>query len=104
MKNAIALAAVAMTSPAACNANKRVGDMEATRNRPVAHLTEAAIRNHEELFPGYRSKVKETCNLNVGNDKEKLIAVVTQLLPYIGYPRALSALNCVNEVIPEGQR
>jgi 4-carboxymuconolactone decarboxylase len=43
-------------------------------------------------------------NLNVGNDKEKLIAVVTQLLPYIGYPRALSALNCVNEVIPDGQR
>jgi hypothetical protein len=34
--------------------------MEATRNRPVAHLTEAAIRNHEELFPGYQSKVKET--------------------------------------------
>jgi 4-carboxymuconolactone decarboxylase len=43
-------------------------------------------------------------NLNVGNDKEKLIAVVTQLLPYIGYPRALSALSCVNEMIPEGQR
>jgi 4-carboxymuconolactone decarboxylase len=288
MKSAIALAAVAMTSLAACNANRRVGDMEATRNRPVAHLTEAAIRNHEELFPGYKSKVMETdpelieifdnfafdevlrhgnldvktrvmvilastiasqalseyrmmlggalrvgvtpvevkeilyqavpyvgiakvldfihatnevlqargvelplpgqstttpetrferglalqkdifgdridkmyeaspdnqlhiqrflsanCfgdhwtrsgldtktrelltfsmlaalggaepqlkghvqgNLNVGNDKEKLIAVVTQLLPYIGYPRALSALACVNEVIPDGQR
>ena len=43
-------------------------------------------------------------NLNVGNDKEKLIAVVTQLLPYIGYPRALSALSCVNEVIPEAGR
>ncbi len=288
MKNAVALAAVAMTSLAACNAKRRIGDMEATRNRLVAHLTEAAIRNHEELFPGYKSKVIETdpelieifdnfafdevlrhgnldvktrvmvilastiasqalseykmmlggaldagvtpveakeilyqavpyvgiakvldfihatnevlqargvelplegqstttpetrlerglalqkeifgdridrmyevsladqrhiqrflsanCfgdywtrrgldtktrelltfsmlaalggaepqlkghvqgNLNVGNDKEKLIAVVTQLLPYIGYPRALSALNCVNEVIPEGQR
>jgi 4-carboxymuconolactone decarboxylase len=288
MKNAIAFAALAMTSLAACNANRRVGDMEATRNRPVAHLTEAAIRNHEELFPGYESRVKETdpelieifdnfafdevlhhgsldvktrvmvilastiasqasseykmmlggalgvgvtpveakeilyqavpyvgiakvldfihatnevlqargvelplpgqstttpetrferglalqkeifgdridkmheaspanqrhiqrflsanCfgdhwtrsgldtktrelltfsmlaalggaepqlkghvqgNLDVGNDKEKLIAVVTQLLPYIGYPRALSALNCVNEVIPEGRR
>ena len=38
------------------------------------------------------------------NDKEKLIAVVTQLLPYIGYPRALSALSCVNEVIPEAGR
>jgi 4-carboxymuconolactone decarboxylase len=39
-------------------------------------------------------------NLNVGNDREKLVAVVTQLLPYIGYPRALTALNCVNEVAP----
>ncbi len=39
----------------------------------------------------------------MGNGKKKLIAVVTQLLPYIGYPRALSALNCVNEVIPEGK-
>lgn len=288
MKNAVALAAVAMTSLAVCSANRRIADMEGTRNRPVAHLTEAAIRNHEELFPGYVSKVKETdpelievfdnfafdevlrhgnldvktrvmvilastiasqalseyttmlggalsvgvtpveakeilyqavpyvgiakvldfihatnevlqargvklplegqstttpetrrerglgvqkeifgdridamyqaspanqrhfqeflsanCfgdywtrsgldvktrelltlsmlaalggaepqlkghvqgNLNVGNDKEKLIAVVTQLLPYIGYPRALSALSCVNEVIPEGPR
>lgn len=60
MKNAVALAAVAMTSLAACNANKRIGDMEGTRNRPVAHLTDAAIRNHEELFPGYKSKVIET--------------------------------------------
>ena len=49
MKNAVALAAVAMTSLAACNANRRVGNMEATRNRPVAHLTEAAIRNHVRL-------------------------------------------------------
>jgi 4-carboxymuconolactone decarboxylase len=43
-------------------------------------------------------------NLNVGNDREKLVAVVTQLLPFIGYPRALSALSCVNEVIPEARR
>jgi 4-carboxymuconolactone decarboxylase len=43
-------------------------------------------------------------NLNVGNDREKLVAVVTQLLPYIGYPRALSALSCVNEAAPEGKR
>lgn len=33
--------------------------MKATSKRPVA-LTEAAIRNHEELFPGYKSKVAET--------------------------------------------
>ena len=40
-------------------------------------------------------------NANVGNDKYKLLSVVTQLLPYIGYPRALNAINCVDEVIPE---
>ena len=37
-------------------------------------------------------------NLNVGNSKEFLIETVTQLLPYIGYPRTLNALNCINEV------
>lgn len=42
-------------------------------------------------------------NVNVGNDKETLLAVVTQLLPYIGYPRALNAISCLNEVLPEGK-
>jgi len=40
-------------------------------------------------------------NQNVGNDKETLLTVLTQLLPYIGYPRTLNALSCVNEIIPE---
>jgi 4-carboxymuconolactone decarboxylase len=40
-------------------------------------------------------------NVNIGNDKEILLSVVTQLLPYIGYPRALNAIKCLNEVIPE---
>lgn len=38
-------------------------------------------------------------NVNVGNDKDTLLAVVTQLLPYIGYPRSLNAIACLNEVI-----
>jgi 4-carboxymuconolactone decarboxylase len=37
-------------------------------------------------------------NINIGNDKEVLLSVVTQLLPYVGYPRALNALRCINEV------
>jgi len=37
-------------------------------------------------------------NLNVGNDKEILLSVVTQLIPYVGYPRALNALRCINEI------
>lgn len=40
-------------------------------------------------------------NVNVGNDKQMLLSVVTQLLPYIGYPRTLNAINALNEVIPE---
>ena len=37
-------------------------------------------------------------NLNVGNNRQTLINVTTQLLPYIGYPRTLNAINCINEV------
>lgn len=40
-------------------------------------------------------------NLNAGNDKEMIISAITQCLPYIGFPRTLNTLNCVNEIIPE---
>jgi len=39
-------------------------------------------------------------NLNIGNDRARLIDVVTQLLPYIGYPRTLNALRAIDEVVP----
>lgn len=39
-------------------------------------------------------------NLNVGNDRAMLIEVVTQLLPFIGYPRSLNALRAIDEVTP----
>ena len=39
-------------------------------------------------------------NVNVGNDRARLIDVVTQLLPFIGYPRTLNALRSIDEVIP----
>lgn len=37
-------------------------------------------------------------NINVGNYRETLLSVTTQLLPYIGYPRTLNAIKCINEV------
>jgi len=40
-------------------------------------------------------------NANVGNDRQTLISLITQLLPYVGYPRTLNALNCLNEVLPQ---
>ena len=52
---------------------------------------------------GCESQVKSHIqgNANVGNNKDTLLAVVTQLLPFIGYPRTLNAIACLNEVIPE---
>jgi 4-carboxymuconolactone decarboxylase len=38
-------------------------------------------------------------NINVGNNRETLLCVTTQLLPYIGYPRTLNAIKCINEVL-----
>ncbi len=39
-------------------------------------------------------------NLNVGNDRQTLISVITVLLPFIGYPRTLNALAAINEIAP----
>lgn len=36
-------------------------------------------------------------NMKIGNDKRFLIQIISQSLPYIGYPRSLNALRCVNE-------
>jgi 4-carboxymuconolactone decarboxylase len=43
-------------------------------------------------------------NLNVGNDRGRLIDVLTQLLPFIGYPRTLNALRVVDEVTASSAR
>lgn len=45
-----------------------------------------------------QAKAHAQANLNVGNDKQKLLDTVTQILPYIGYPRSLNAINIINEV------
>lgn len=42
-------------------------------------------------------------NLSVGNDKQFLINVISQCMPYIGYPRTLNALRVVNEVCKEAE-
>jgi 4-carboxymuconolactone decarboxylase len=38
-------------------------------------------------------------NIKVGNDRARLIDVLTQLLPFIGYPRTLNGLRAVDEVV-----
>ncbi len=46
--------------------------------------------------PQLRAHVKG--NLNLGNSKELLIKVVSQSVPYLGYPRSLNAMAVINEV------
>ena len=36
-------------------------------------------------------------NMNLGNDAQFLENIVLECLPYIGYPRSLNALSCVNK-------
>ena len=36
-------------------------------------------------------------NMTVGNDRLFLIQIVSQCLPYIGYPRSLNALTCIDK-------
>ncbi len=38
-------------------------------------------------------------NMNLGNDKDFLMRIVSQCLPYIGYPRSLNAINCVGKAV-----
>lgn len=51
---------------------------------------------------GTESQIKGhiTGNTNVGNDRQTLINLITQLLPYVGYPRTLNAIQCLNEILP----
>lgn len=45
-----------------------------------------------------QAKTHAGANLSVGNTKQTLIEAVTTCLPYLGYPRTLNALSCIQEV------
>lgn len=40
-------------------------------------------------------------NHNVGNSKQTLLDIITVLLPFIGYPRTLTAVSLLNDVLPD---
>jgi 4-carboxymuconolactone decarboxylase len=47
-----------------------------------------------------QAKGHVAANLRVGNSRAKLIDVVTQLLPFIWYPRDLNALRAIDKISP----
>ena len=42
-------------------------------------------------------------NMGVGNEKAFLIAIISQCMPYIGYPRTLNAIRCINDAAEQMQ-
>ena len=43
-------------------------------------------------------------NIKLGNDKDFLMKVIEQNVPFIGYPRSLNAVRIVNEADPKSER
>ena len=86
-----------------------VADSDRIRN--VARIiTETYRRGHSVVAVlsaqgGCEPQVKAHVggNAAVGNGKETLLAALTLCMPYIGFPRTLNALGCINAVLPEAE-
>lgn len=48
-----------------------------------------------------QAKAHAGANLSVGNTREMLIEAITQSQSFIGFPRTLNAISCINEVTAE---
>ena len=62
-------------------------------------LTMAAIATLGGCEPQLKGHIAG--NKSVGNTRAQVIGVLTAIHPYIGFPRTLNALACINEVMPE---
>lgn len=73
-----------------------------TRNGLGVQTREMVTLSFLIAMGGTESQIKGHIqgNAKVGNDRQTLINLMTQLLPYVGYPRTLNALNCLNEILP----
>lgn len=45
-----------------------------------------------------QAKAHAAANISVGNTREMLIDAITQCLPFIGFPRTLNAISCIDSV------
>ena len=61
-------------------------------------LTMAAIASLGGCEPQLKGHIAG--NRSVGNTRAEVLAVLTAINPFIGFPRTLNALACINEVMP----
>lgn len=40
-----------------------------------------------------------SANMKIGNDEHFLVKIISQCIPYIGYPRTLNALRCIKDAL-----
>ena len=59
-------------------------------------LTFAMLAGLGSADPQLRGHVNG--NLNVGNTRARLLAMLTVITPFIGYPRTLNALAAINDI------
>ncbi len=73
-----------------------------TRNGLDIKMREMVTLSFLIAMGGTESQIKGHIqgNANVGNSRQTLINLMTQLLPYVGYPRTLNAISCLNEILP----
>jgi 4-carboxymuconolactone decarboxylase len=65
-------------------------------------ITFTAILSMGGAEPQLKAHIK--ANAAVGTTKQELIGIVTCLVPFIGYPRSLNAVACINEMLPVSSR
>ena len=61
-------------------------------------ITMAAIASLGGCEPQLKGHISG--NKSVGNTRAQVIGVLTAIHPYIGFPRTLNALACINDVMP----
>lgn len=61
-------------------------------------VTFTAIAAMGGCEPQLRSHVN--ANISVGNTRQDMLNALAAILPYIGYPRSLNALACINAIVP----
>lgn len=73
-----------------------------TRSGLEPRVRELLIFTAISSIGGCESQVKSHVqgNLSVGNTRQDLLDALAQMLPWIGFPRTLNALGCVNAVVP----
>jgi 4-carboxymuconolactone decarboxylase len=67
-----------------------------TRNGIDINIREMITLSIVIALGGTESQIKGHIqgNLNIENGKDILLDMITQLLPWVGYPRTLNALRC----------